>query len=104
MQISLFFRTFAENFNTEPMNKYLLIYLTGVAVSAFLCLIITLLKKELRISDIISVILNIICSWATPISLLGIFLNNLLQRTGKNLLIWKKSSDIPQAKIIRKKH
>lgn len=101
--MSFFFRTFAENFNTKSMNKYLLIYLTGMAVSAIICIFLTALKKELRISDLISVVLNIICSWATPISLLGIFLNNILSKTGKNLLIRKKSSDNSQAKIIRKK-
>lgn len=104
MQISNYFRTFAQNFNTNPMNKYLLIYLTGVAVSAFICLILTLLKKELRISDIISVLLNVICSWATLISLMGIVLNKVLNMKGKNLLIWKKSSEASKAKIIHKKH
>lgn len=86
------------------MDTALKIYLSGVIVSAILCFILTIAKKEVRVFDIISVLLNIICSWATPISLLGMAINSLLNFSNLNKILWKTKEDkSDHQRIIRKK-
>lgn len=83
------------------MDMHLKIYLSGVAVSAILCLALTLAKDEIRISDIISIFLNVICSWATPISLMGMAIFGFLNKKHWNKLIYSgKKQDKNQ--IIKK--
>ena len=80
-----------------------MIYFSGVVVSAIICIVLTAVKQEVRLSDLLSAVINIACSWATPITLLGIGLNTLLNTLRKNPVIWKKKADQQQTKIIRKK-
>lgn len=77
-------------------------YWTGVAVSAVIAIILTLVKPEVRLSDFISAIFNIAVSWACPISLICIAIVNVLKSTQKDPLIWKRGGkDGP--KLIRTK-
>jgi len=86
------------------MSKIEFIYWSGVVTSAIICLILTLAKREVRVADLIGVLLNIICSWATPISLIGIALQRILQMTNRNGLIWKKKEQKnSEPRIIRRK-
>lgn len=83
------------------MNPYLKIYLIGCVVSAVLCFVLTLALKKIRISDVVSVILNIACSWACPITLFGMLIKSLLIRFKKDAVIWEAKED--DKKIVRHK-
>lgn len=84
------------------MERIQFIYWTGVAVSAIIALILTLVKHEIRLTDIISALFNIVVSWACPISLICIGIVNVLKATNRDPLIWKKKED-KNPKLIRTK-
>lgn len=84
------------------MERIQFIYWTGVAVSTVIALILTLVKREIRLTDIISALFNIAVSWACPISLICIGIVNVLKATNKDPLIWKKKED-KNPKLIRTK-
>ena len=84
------------------MEKIQFIYWTGVAVSAVIALILTLVKREIRLTDIISALFNIAVSWACPISLICIAIVNVLKSINRDPLIWKKKED-KNPKLIRTK-
>ena len=84
------------------MERIQFIYWTGVAVSAVIALILTLVKHEIRLTDIISALFNIAVSWACPISLISIAIVTVLKSINKDPLIWKKKED-KNPKLIRTK-
>lgn len=86
------------------MNNLATIYLCGVVVSAIIVIIMSALKEEFRLSDLVSALINIICSWACPLSFVGIFVRSLLKRSGNDLKLWSKLSAQSQGKIIKHRH
>lgn len=78
------------------METTLKIYIAGVIFSALLNIVFVILNPKVTVKNIMGYCINIISSWACPLTIVGEFTSGLLESKGLNKVLWtnhKVSSD-----------